>query len=125
MSKIHFFRYKYVLFDTNNKKLIQWERGVDRLADLDIIEPIERIPGTSRIANISMGDKPLVSVEIEDEWEEFTVVFTVSHPSQDMNDQMQLDGNVTDIDLLSMQRSNQPESWMPVKFGELIRPWRV
>ena len=105
MSNIHFFRYKFVLFDTNNKKLIQWERGIDRIADLDILEPIERVPGSTRIVNRTLGDKPLVSCELEDEWEEFTVVFTVNHPSLDIKDKMELTGNITDIKLLPMQRA--------------------
>lgn len=46
-SNVHFFRYKYVLFDKVEKKLIQWERGIDRIADMAILEPIDRVPGTN------------------------------------------------------------------------------
>lgn len=48
-SHVHFFRYKYVIFDKNEKKLISWERGIDRIADLAILEPIDRVPGTNRV----------------------------------------------------------------------------
>lgn len=83
MSDIHFYRYKYVLFDSNQKALIQWERGIDRIADLGVLDQIDRIPGTSRIVHRTLGNKPLKSCELEDEWEEFTVEFTVNHPSLD------------------------------------------
>jgi hypothetical protein len=103
-SQVHFFRYKYVLFNKNEKKLISWERGVDRIADMEILEPLDRVPNTNRIVQRELGGKPLSTVEIDDEWEEFTVVFSVSHPSTDGNDQMVLDGNIKEIDYLSMQR---------------------
>jgi hypothetical protein len=72
-----------------------------------------------------MGDKPLVTVELDDEWEEFTVVFSVNHPSQDYNDKFFLDGNISSIDLIEMKRSPQEEMWMPVKYGEPMIPWKT
>lgn len=125
LSMKHYFRYKYVLFDAKQKKRIQWERGVDRIADLAILEPIDRVPGTNRVVQRMVGTKHLRSVEIEDVWEEFTVEFSVNHPSKDLQDVMMLDGNIHDIDLLEMRRVSQPEDWMPVKYGDQIQPWKV
>lgn len=42
----------------------------------------------------------------------------------DIGDYLFLDGNITTIDLLEMKRSSD-EEWMPVKYGELMRPWKV
>jgi len=124
-STAHFFRYKYVIFDKVEKKLISWERGIDRIADLAIIEPIDRVPGSNRIVQRQVGDKPLVSVELEDEWEEYTVIFSVNHPSKELQDQVWLDGSITSIDLLEMKRTPAEEAWMPVKYGEPMQPWKV
>ena len=46
-----------------------------------ILEPLDRVPGTNRVVQRQIGDKPLVSVELDDEWEEYTVVFSVNHPT--------------------------------------------
>lgn len=121
----HFFRYKYVIYDKVEKKLISWERGIDRIADLAILEPIDRVPNSNRIVQRQVGDKPLISVELEDEWEEFTVVFSVNHPTQDFSDAMWLDGNIASIDLLEMKKPQNEEEWMPVKYGEPMMPWKV
>jgi hypothetical protein len=66
-----------------------------------------------------------VSVEIDDEWEEFTVIFSVNHPSIDYTGKMFLDGNITSIDLLEMRQDEDEEEWMPVKYGEEKRPYKV
>lgn len=105
--------------------MIQWERGIDRIADLAILEPLDRVPGTNRVVQRQVGDKPLISVEIDDEWEEFTVVFSVNHPTADFRDKIFLDGNITSIDLLEMKKEEQGEEWMPVKYGEEMHPWKV
>jgi hypothetical protein len=89
------------------------------------LEPLDRVPGMNRVVVRQVGDKPCVTVELDDEWEEFTVVFSVNHPSKDFNDKMMLDGNVTSIDLLKMERVKAEEDWMNVKFGEPMIPWKV
>lgn len=38
---------------------------------------------------------------------------------------MFLDGNVTSIDLLEMRQESEEEEWMPVKYGEEKRPYKV
>lgn len=67
-----------------------------------------------------IGTKPLKTVQLEDEWEEFTVEFSVNHPSKDLGDLLMLDGNIHEIDLIEMRKVSQPEEWMPVKYGEDI-----
>lgn len=125
LSNVHFFRYKYIVMDKKTKELIQWERGVDRILDAGILEPIDRVPGTNRIVQRQSGNTALKSVELEDEFEEFTCEFSVNHPTGDYSDVMNLDGNIHDIDLLKMQKMQQDENWMPVKYGEPIKPWKV
>ena len=72
------FQYKYVLIN-GDKKLLNWERGVDRIADLSIL------PSTSLLNNkvfekmVPIG-RSYKNVEIQDIWEKFTVSFTVFHP---------------------------------------------
>ena len=36
-TKVMFFNYKYVIFIDNHKGRIGFERGVDRIADLEVI----------------------------------------------------------------------------------------
>lgn len=36
-TKVMYFNYKYAIFRDNYKERIGWERGVDRIADLEVI----------------------------------------------------------------------------------------
>lgn len=96
-----YFTYKYVIWDKNQNKLKEWEKGVDRIADMEVLEKLEVSP-SGRPFKHTLGGKELKTVEIDDEWEEYTVVFSVQHPLNDHNDEMYLDGNIASIDLLKM-----------------------
>lgn len=38
---------------------------------------------------------------------------------------MMLDGNISEIDLLEMKKSQNEEEWMPVKYGQMMQPYKV
>ena len=41
---MYFFSYKYAIIDQNETTLVGWERGIDRIADLEIM-PDSRVVG--------------------------------------------------------------------------------
>lgn len=85
------FKYKYVVVDEQVGKIIKWEAGLDRIADLRQTSPLKRA-GTSRedqlqkgaasctIFNLEGQSHKLREINLEDKWETFQVVFKVRYP---------------------------------------------
>ena len=68
-----------MLINSLDKKLLNWERGVDRIADLSILPSISILNNKVFDKMVPIG-KNYKNVEINDLWEKFTVSFTVFHP---------------------------------------------
>lgn len=84
MTKKRYFQYKYVLLNQDGS-LSTWERGVDRIADLDILPDINQKTGK--------GVQSMKSVEIIDDWEKFRMNFMINYPSLGDDIELTLDGN--------------------------------
>mmetsp|Transcript_5298 Transcript_5298/g.8930 ORF Transcript_5298/g.8930 Transcript_5298/m.8930 type:complete len:117 (+) Transcript_5298:471-821(+) len=97
----YYFQYKYVLLDEEKTNLIAWERGVDRIADLEILPKATSLSNGNRFYDLSTQNtyqaqetaESVKRVELNDEWEHYTVTFSVSHPVDDMHDEMVMNGN--------------------------------
>lgn len=63
--------YKYALFENDKFKIM--EKGIDRIADLDLLF-------TSEISNDTKKKNSIKSIDINDEWESFKICFSVFHP---------------------------------------------
>ena len=83
-----FFVYKFALYDEDNQ-FVQYERGVDRICDLEILPDLnETQPGAQesylladRRFHQSQPAKSLVKrCELDHLWERFTATFSVSYP---------------------------------------------
>lgn len=63
--------YKYALFENDKFKMM--EKGIDRIADLDLLL-------TSDSPSETKNNKLVKSIDINDEWETFKIFFSVYHP---------------------------------------------
>ena len=119
-----FFTYKYVLWDKNSDKLISWERGIDRIADLEVLP---------HVVNSKLGfnfnqvtGKDMKHCEIDDIYEAFTCVFSVNFPeSEDLSDVMTLNGKAGVINSMAMYKDTEKTHWMPIKYGKPMAPWKI
>jgi len=119
----YFFTYKYLALGDNRTTLIGWERGVDRIADLEVLPNLE----FSEYGQLNLQGKykgrEVKNVEINDDWENFIVKFSVSHPVDESGDQLSLEGNVSFLKNISMARPTLGKDWMPIKYGKGQYPW--
>lgn len=93
------FQYKYVVVD-QKKELIKWERGVNRLADLEVLPAADAAGAAHRTHGAEYmtkfhekamhGGKKTKTVRLDDEWETFTVRFRVHYPENHPNAEMRL-----------------------------------
>jgi len=128
----YFFQYKYVLLDKERSNLIAWERGVDRIADLEILPKVLH-SNTHKFYDFSSGLNlqseraydTIKKVELNDEWEAFNVCFSVSHPVDDFHDEMILSGDQPNTNHMQMHKIPRSISWMEVKYGQQMVPYEV
>jgi hypothetical protein len=73
--------YKYALFENNKFKVM--EKGIDRIADLDLLNSSESSTETK-------ANKLVKSIDINDEWETFKIFFSVFHPKIGQNDKIMI-----------------------------------
>jgi hypothetical protein len=64
------FFYKYVLM--NEGKMVKWEMGIDRIADLTILPT-----GNTQVI---IKDKDIKYYELNDVWQQFNIRFSVFDP---------------------------------------------
>lgn len=70
-TDVPFFMYKYALFENDKFKIM--EKGIDRIADLDLLL-------TSEITSETKNKMLVKPIDINDEWETFKICFSVFHP---------------------------------------------
>ena len=127
----YFFQYKYALLDKNATELINWEKGVDRLADLEIM------PDHSKNPSVGMYNTPLTGsdlsqinkesstngmkqVHYNDVWEQYNMSFTIWHPIENDYEEWIFDNNKAhDIQMHKLPRQI---NWMDVKYGRVMQP---
>ena len=73
--------YKYALFENDKFKIM--EKGIDRIADLDLLL-------SSDSPSETKNNKLVKSIDINDEWETFKIFFSVYHPKISQNDKMMI-----------------------------------
>jgi len=87
----YYFQMKYATMDNASQKFIAYETGIDRLVDCEILDPM----ASGHYRNFMFNNRPgrdSKCVILEDIYEAFEVVFSVSHPVPDINDEMKLIG---------------------------------
>lgn len=100
-----YFQYKYALLDKNGTELINWEKGVDRLADLEIMPDHSQVRNTGMYHANALTTSELSSINKEstssgikqvhynDVWEEYNMSFTIWHPIENMHEEWKFDSN--------------------------------
>ena len=134
VSKMYF-KYKYVVVEGG--KMVQWEKGIDRLADLAICPEIN-IDGTSKSQTSekspmykqsmkqSMGvNNQEKLVAIHDNWEQIIIRFTIYTPEDGENDEEVVLNNRmgSTFQTMPMQRNPRDKGWLHYKYGKNVVPW--
>lgn len=82
------FQYRYVLLKEHEERPVNWERGVDRIADLKILPEIKMFD-----ILLPKNVKIIKSVQLADTWQKYDLNLTVFHPILDQNEQLRLQGS--------------------------------
>jgi hypothetical protein len=87
----YYFCCKFAIIDKNNAKRVEWERGVDRIVDMELLDDLPQ--------GLEIDDSPenIKKCELNLEWESFFVTFSCSYPIDDSNDQLILTGCKAEI----------------------------
>eukprot|EP00347_Sterkiella_histriomuscorum_P011252 403373163 len=107
-----FFEYKYVIVETSSKKAIRWEQGFNRIADLKLLDQ-QQTNSTNHLIQ-------------KDEWDRFTIVFSIFYPLKDENEYMRINGDIEQLGMWNKgtgpERLVQGEeiTWLT---GQKVRPW--
>lgn len=120
----YYFQYKYVIWDDASNKMVSWERGIDRLIDCEVLDDMSRNSQFGFVFNNKPG-KDVHCVLLDEIFEAFTTIFSVSYPDPDMNDEMVLVGSHKSIPTKTMMKDTEQTAWMPVKYGEPKTPFKV
>jgi hypothetical protein len=101
------FRYKYVIMENKGTTFVEFEKGIDHIADLDLAETDE--DGT---------------IYFNDTWEIYHLRFTVF--SHEGDEQMVIDfkhANEGKIETMEMKRADRNDKWLWSKYGIDVVPW--
>ena len=126
----YYFSYKYVVMKDNARELEMWERGVDRVADLEILP--EETASTGAISydvnaknyQSERAFDRIKRVQLADVFEEYSVHFSVMNPKDAGTDEMVMEENSEEIVDQYLEKNPLKKGWMTVKYGEDVRPWR-
>lgn len=125
------FNYKYAIFKNNYKDHIGWERGVDRIADLEVIpdDDSSKYDSTTRVIDDyyeieeyllkKKFNKGISTKRIRyyDDWEKYEVSFTILVPREEQVEEVIFRGDKINCENVVMERMRRPFEWMNVKYG--------
>lgn len=112
------FQYKYVLLDEDGS--IQWENGINRIADLNIL-PHYDTPLEKPKLGIHPPEKQVL---LNDQWEQHKIRFTVFDPWYEPGDELWLKPSINSgFKKTQMTRTQQPENWLKSKYGHSLQLW--
>jgi hypothetical protein len=122
-----FFCYKYVLMQKEKTEMVKWESGVDRIAELRLLEEVS--PPVKNVIQAGTGSsepffqkKDLKHVELYDEWETFMIRFSIFYPL-DKNEEMAFTSDRTGDEPIRMELTKTAETWKYSKYGQQMRPY--
>ena len=84
------------------------EKGIDRIADLDLLNSSESSSDTK-------NNKLVNSIDINDEWETFKICFSVFHPKIGQNDKIMIKSqhlHENFSDGMEMHKSIKSYNWL-------------
>lgn len=92
MTHSYYYQYKYAVLEENGTKLINWEKGIDRLADMEIMPDHKQSYQTGGatlsgpdLANVNQASlsSGIKYIHYNDVWEQYNLSFTVWHPIEE------------------------------------------
>jgi hypothetical protein len=89
VTKQQYFCCKFAVINKFDFKDKRWERGVDRIIDMEILPDFS--------SGQYYQSESTKSCELNLEWEAFYVTFSCSHPIENANDQLILTGSKPEI----------------------------
>jgi hypothetical protein len=127
-------------------ELVHWERGIDRIADLEILEELSHHShGSSALSSgndleinnefnlklqkLNSSHQKIKYIEFNDVWERFIIKFSIYLPNDDNGDQAYIEiisnqhsknGLPTSI---KMNRTPRQDGWLQNKYGKQVIPW--
>ena len=111
LTKHKRFFYKYVLLDEG--KMVMWERGVDRIADLTLL-PVDMQQQTV------IRDKSVKHYTVNDVWQQFAIKFSVFDPFGAKDDQLWFESTAHGKIEMTPTRSSE---WLVSKYGKNVVTW--
>ena len=121
-----YFEYKYVMLEED--KVIAWEEGVNRIADLDALpEVTDKVALKNMIELIpkEFSTSKIKHCQFDDRWEEYIIRFTVFDPLYQPGDEMLLVPNaMTAMQTIRMERMKVPTEWLTSKYGAPVPLWQ-
>lgn len=100
----YYFQYKYSIWKDNGKERVNWEIGVDRLADLELMPDQQSVKSggsggqfgtfygssTDMYSGSSSGTK---KITYYDQYEKYKMCFTIWHPDDDFKEEWMFENN--------------------------------
>lgn len=93
MTNQYYFQYKYSILTDNATKQVDWEKGVDRLADLELMPDMEDQEAALKGVQVLGNEDNSKKVAYHDVWEQYRMCFTVFHPEDDSKDLWSFESN--------------------------------
>lgn len=145
-TKETYFTYKYVVIHDDGTP--QYEVGLSRIADLEAIPEMKEehskfqeqqqqkiVSAIRKSTTIQKHDEKLQSgfqtvkngkiVSLYDEWETYTIKFSVLEPFDDPKIDVRLQGNNPYLHDQVMTRAEKPKEWLMSKYGQKVSPFEL
>jgi hypothetical protein len=125
-----FFYYKYAL--VQNDYVVGWERGVDRVADLELMPDSSVTQNSFKPPDYfyDMEDECKIAeqsdfkrIQLNETWEKLWVSFMVYHPYAEATDEILFTCDKVGVSMQPMAQMTREFEWMDPKYGTNVRPW--
>jgi hypothetical protein len=139
VTRTYFFHYKYAIVKDNY--LHAWERGVDRVADLEIMASTDKMGKYSKSGEsfnpceyfFGMEDEQRVDdfwghtkpIQLNETWEKLWVSFMVFHQALDPQDALLFTCDHIGVHKRPMKMMQREFKWMSPKYGTSLRPYEI
>lgn len=125
-----YFKFKFAICENDRKTIRTWERGVDRLCDMEIVEDIPN-PNPRSFYDHTSGrnlqiypPKHYIKLcKMNLLWETYSVSFSVLPPTDDPNWQIFLQGSKVETKDVELHKTQYPIDWMFSKYGKKMQPY--
>ena len=123
--------YKYVIVDYNSKEVVRWEDGQNRICDpayLNSNDDKNEGASSSSTFDDDLEPENATNLCIEDEWEHFTVTFSIYFPGLSSKEVMRINGGSPKLGDWNKGSGpvtmgpGKPRKWLT---GETVVPWEL